>query len=351
MIVADYCLLQAVQYWSARATLTSPVCSDSRGREWRAVGETTVCVCACGHVCVCVCVCVCVVACLNSFMPSLLLPPTLSLNCISYWSCSSVDWSSSNEHKPQEELCVSSCVCACLSRFSFPMLHFIVFGAWKKEKCNRMVIQFGNPRNIHLEWLHRHQHTWHRSSVVTHTVNNYLLPSHHSWLWVLKFAASRTMLLSNSVQLIYAWPKSSRAGCRLLKAPYVGMLLTGRGVIQCRSRWRLNQWVLNLLWKMASDSAVLTLVGSSFHHWGARTEKSRDIAGRPLFSLDKRTECVITLTDSLLQHCLFGVWISWRWSVLWQRTFVIGAAVVAREFHRLSICTSVCCWRPCLQCI
>ena len=36
---------------------------------------------------------------------------------------------------------------------------------------------------------------------------------------------------------------------------------------------------------MASDSAVLTLVGSSFHHEGARTEKSRDFAERPLLAL------------------------------------------------------------------
>ena len=32
------------------------------------------------------------------------------------------------------------------------------------------------------------------------------------------------------------------------------------------------------LLKMESDSAVLTLVGISFHHWGAKTEKSRDFA-------------------------------------------------------------------------
>ena len=28
---------------------------------------------------------------------------------------------------------------------------------------------------------------------------------------------------------------------------------------------------MSLSWEMASDSAVLTLVGSSFHHWGAKT--------------------------------------------------------------------------------
>ena len=50
------------------------------------------------------------------------------------------------------------------------------------------------------------------------------------------------------------------------------------------SRWSLK-WVLSLLWKMASDSAVLTLVGSSFHHWGARTEKSCDFAVQALFAL------------------------------------------------------------------
>ena len=37
---------------------------------------------------------------------------------------------------------------------------------------------------------------------------------------------------------------------------------------------------------MASDSAVLTLVGSSFHHWGGKTEKSRDFAERALFAVN-----------------------------------------------------------------
>ena len=40
------------------------------------------------------------------------------------------------------------------------------------------------------------------------------------------------------------------------------------------SRWSLNKWALSLLRKVLSDSDVLTLVGSSFHHWGARTEES-----------------------------------------------------------------------------
>ena len=34
---------------------------------------------------------------------------------------------------------------------------------------------------------------------------------------------------------------------------------------------------------MASDSAVLILVGTSFHHWGTRTGKSHDFAERALF--------------------------------------------------------------------
>ena len=50
-------------------------------------------------------------------------------------------------------------------------------------------------------------------------------------------------------------------------------------------RWSLNKWVLSLLRKMASDSAVLTLVGSSFHHWGATTEKSGSFAERHLLAL------------------------------------------------------------------
>ena len=43
--------------------------------------------------------------------------------------------------------------------------------------------------------------------------------------------------------------------------------------------------VLSLLWKMESDSTVLTLVGSSFHHLGAKTEKSCNFIEWALFSL------------------------------------------------------------------
>ena len=50
------------------------------------------------------------------------------------------------------------------------------------------------------------------------------------------------------------------------------------GVTLCG--WRSDQvsfhWVLGFLRKMGSDSAVLTLVKSSFYHWGAKTEKSCD---------------------------------------------------------------------------
>ena len=47
--------------------------------------------------------------------------------------------------------------------------------------------------------------------------------------------------------------------------------LTGSHAMQGQS---LNNWVLSLLRKMESDSAVLTLVGTLFHHWGAKTEKT-----------------------------------------------------------------------------
>ena len=47
----------------------------------------------------------------------------------------------------------------------------------------------------------------------------------------------------------------------------------------------LIKWLLSLLRKMVSDSAVMTLVGASFHHWAARTEKSRDFAEQALFAL------------------------------------------------------------------
>ena len=50
-------------------------------------------------------------------------------------------------------------------------------------------------------------------------------------------------------------------------------------------RWSLNKWVLSLLQKMESDSAVLTLVWSSLCHWGAKTEKSCDLDEQSLFAL------------------------------------------------------------------
>ena len=47
----------------------------------------------------------------------------------------------------------------------------------------------------------------------------------------------------------------------------------------------VKKLVLSLLWKMASESAVLTLFGSSFHHWDARTVKSRNFTEQVLFAL------------------------------------------------------------------
>ena len=44
------------------------------------------------------------------------------------------------------------------------------------------------------------------------------------------------------------------------------------------SRWTLNRWVLSLLRKLVSDSAIMTSGGSSFHHCGPKTEKSCDFA-------------------------------------------------------------------------
>ena len=44
------------------------------------------------------------------------------------------------------------------------------------------------------------------------------------------------------------------------------------------SRWTLNRWVLSPFRKIVSDSAVLRTAGSSFRHWGPKTEKSCDFA-------------------------------------------------------------------------
>lgn len=57
------------------------------------------------------------------------------------------------------------------------------------------------------------------------------------------------------------------------------------GVMLCGVKVKSEQWVLSLLGKMASFSAVLILVGSSFDHWGVNTEKSPDFAQRALFAL------------------------------------------------------------------
>ena len=43
--------------------------------------------------------------------------------------------------------------------------------------------------------------------------------------------------------------------------------------------------VLSLLWKQVSVSAVLTSAGSSFHHCGAKTEKSCEFDLQPLLAL------------------------------------------------------------------
>jgi len=42
------------------------------------------------------------------------------------------------------------------------------------------------------------------------------------------------------------------------------------------SRLTLNRWVFSLLQKLVSESAILTSAESSFHHCGARTERSWD---------------------------------------------------------------------------
>ena len=39
--------------------------------------------------------------------------------------------------------------------------------------------------------------------------------------------------------------------------------------------------ILGELWRLVSDSAVLTSAGSSFHHCGAKTVKSWDFDNRP----------------------------------------------------------------------
>ena len=52
----------------------------------------------------------------------------------------------------------------------------------------------------------------------------------------------------------------------------------------CGVKLKTEQMSLESFAEMESDSAVLTLVGSSFHHWGAKTENSRDFTVRALFS-------------------------------------------------------------------
>ena len=65
--------------------------------------------------------------------------------------------------------------------------------------------------------------------------------------------------------------------------------------------------------KMASDSAVLTLVGSSFHTWGARTEKSCGFAKQPRFALsDGGTIRPADVVEQSARDGAYGLTSVWR---------------------------------------
>ena len=55
---------------------------------------------------------------------------------------------------------------------------------------------------------------------------------------------------------------------------------------------------------MESDSAVLTLVGSSFHHWDAKTENSPDLAEQALFALSNGGTSRLMQMSEVLSLCV-----------------------------------------------
>ena len=85
--------------------------------------------------------------------------------------------------------------------------------------------------------------------------------------------------------------------------------------MQAGSRWSLNKWVLSLFQKMPSDSTVLTLVGSSLHHWGAKTEKSCHCAE---WSSTSRPADVVEQSRSggmgrVVRPVFGGRWVQFHW--------------------------------------
>ena len=82
--------------------------------------------------------------------------------------------------------------------------------------------------------------------------------------------------------------------------------------------WRVEvKWVLSLLRKMTSDSSVLTLVGTLFHHWGARTEQSCEFTGKALFPLSdsgtSRPADVVLMLWRVVWQVFGGRWVQFHW--------------------------------------
>ena len=104
----------------------------------------------------------------------------------------------------------------------------------------------------------------------------FLQSSFSSWVIPLKNHSCRgnsaLIFLARVNKFTFTLKTFSRRFCpeRLTKSTG-SHVMRGRGEV-----WTNESWVF--LRKMASDSAVLTLVGSSFHHWEAKTENSRDFA-------------------------------------------------------------------------
>ena len=136
------------------------------------------------------------------------------------------------------------------------------------------------------------------------------IKSNHSLLWITWITEIRLLKLAmnSSIRFVcffwYVWCTVLFSSSILLFLAVAFYFLLTKSYY-AGSRWSLKNWALSLLRKVASDSAVLTLVRGSFHHWGARTEKSSDIAERAVFALsDGGTTCFETLFPGSCAPCL-----------------------------------------------
>ena len=90
----------------------------------------------------------------------------------------------------------------------------------------------------------------------------------------------RFMCISAIIEVITIWTSAY-----IFFKFYIIFRGVGRESCYAGSSLSLNKWFLSFLQKTENDAAVLKLVGSSFHHWGTKTEKSCDFTEWALFAL------------------------------------------------------------------